>query len=735
MKEKINEGFMKDNIANLSGKTIEYGDYLVYSFFLTPELLEKANDNFFKLIKRNKNYGKPNFESYYDCTFWSLDITFTDGSNLSEAEDQYGIKLEVNEQYNSKALFVNQINYKCINLAEFAGKTIKKAVMTYPIDIDIKIADIIEVDHFIGDIVDLIDTRRGTNNTSNYFRGNTFPVVSEPFGFLFGMPFTNSLGSNQPYIYSSNKLYGFGISHIYDYKKGDEEAVLCFARQKGEKREFAEFSHFCESAKPYIYSVIFNNKVKACMTVHKYTCLVEYDFTETSADSIEIIVKKKSKKSFLHTVIQGGTVKDIKVDSKKTIYTVDFRQKKKVVVNLTQSFISQQQARFNYKNMSFNKCTLILNRAWKKQLSKYTVGGTNFFLTQIFYSNIFRMHLYPNMFYEKMPDGKIVHPDIHNVNGEKPIDGPLMINNDFSKTYKLVWPAFFLLHISQAQELLSGLLQNYFDSGKIFKCLSTKGTDDINNIYLNIILQSFVLYNANSSNIQNIFGSILQNSEIIKNKKIRLDDYTRIDQLESKICPVYDKDSILDLYGNQDNLIKALDNYFFSEREFAKKKNWTNYHKLVNGLSPFNDIRFGLFNLDNLANYNIPFLYSYAKNTKKMQKIVSEIWYYLQVGSDIGYGYLGDEDQGVMSAFYFFIGLGLYPLNPLSGEFVITAPRFPFCELDLPNGRLIINAPLANRENCCVKSVKLNGELHKGLTINYEEIKNGAYLEFELEKG
>jgi putative alpha-1,2-mannosidase len=141
-----------------------------------------------------------------------------------------------------------------------------------------------------------------------------------------------------------------------------------------------------------------------------------------------------------------------------------------------------------------------------------------------------------------------------------------------------------------------------------------------------------------------------------------------------------------------------------------------------------------LFSLEDCANHNIPFLYSYIKDVRKMQKIVSEIWYYLQVGADIGQGYFGDEDGGVMSAFYFFIGLGLYPLNPLSGEFVITAPRFPFCEIDLPNGRFIINAPLASRENCCVKSVKLNGELHKGITINYEEIKNGGYLELELEK-
>ncbi|MDR3116752.1 MAG: glycoside hydrolase family 92 protein [Bifidobacteriaceae bacterium] len=569
---------MQTNIDHLCGKTIEYGDYLVYSFYLTPKLLDNAGDKFYKEIRQNPNYGKANFEKRYDCTFWTLDIIFADGSRLSEATDQYGIKLEVNQQYNSKTLFINQINYKCINLAEFSGKTIDKVIMTYPIDLDIRIADIIEVNHFMGDIVDLIDTRRGSNNTANCSRGNVFPVVSEPFGFLFGMPFTNSPGSNQPYIYSSNKIYGFGISHIYDYKIGDKEVISCFARQKGEKCEFSEFSHLNELARPYAYSVVLNNKVKVRMTVHKYTCLVEYDFTEAGGKSVEIIVTENLEKSFSYTEILGGTIRNIEKDGNKTIYTVEFKKKRKVVVNLTQSFISEAQAKFNYKKLSFSRCFLVLNRVWKKLLSKYTVGGTKFSLTQIFYSNIFRIHLYPNMLYEKTPDGKIIHPDIYNINDGKPAEGALMINNDFSKTYRLVWPAIFLFHSDRAGELLQNLWQNYSDSSKASQTLISSVGDDAENIYFNIILQLSVIYNIKNLAIENIPGPSAAHLEDSYNldKQInehlkKNNEHLKTDPFGLKGYPICEKKHILNLFGGEDNLAKALDNYFLLTEKLAKK--------------------------------------------------------------------------------------------------------------------------------------------------------------------
>ncbi|MDR3127701.1 MAG: hypothetical protein LBT99_00005, partial [Bifidobacteriaceae bacterium] len=200
---------------DLVGKMINFGDYLVYDFHLSNQALKKADDGFYKKLKANPNYGKLNYESRYDCTYWSLDLVFDNGSKLSDSmSDQNGISLKVDDQYNSKTLFADQDNYKIVDLSNFAGKKIVEVTMTYPLEINVKIDDIFELDQYIGSKINYIDTRRGTNNAFEFSRGNTFPVVAEPHGCIFGMPFTDKPGSNRPYTYSSNKIYGFGISRI-----------------------------------------------------------------------------------------------------------------------------------------------------------------------------------------------------------------------------------------------------------------------------------------------------------------------------------------------------------------------------------------------------------------------------------------------------------------------------------------------------------------------------------------
>ena len=52
---------------------------------------------------------------------------------------------------------------------------------------------------------------------------------------------------------------------------------------------------------------------------------------------------------------------------------------------------------------------------------------------------------------------------------------------------------------------------------------------------------------------------------------------------------------------------------------------------------------------------------------------ISEVLERLYIGSEVGQGYPGDEDNGEMSAWYIFSALGLYPLRVGSPEYAIGA--------------------------------------------------------------
>ncbi|MDR3128018.1 MAG: GH92 family glycosyl hydrolase, partial [Bifidobacteriaceae bacterium] len=604
----------------------------------------------------------------------------------------------------------------------------------------------------------------------------------------------------------------------------------CFARPKGDKSQCFEYKHHNETAKPFLYAVEFNNGIQAALTVSQNTCLISYDFQKTEFSTIEVIVNNCSTKGFLNIQTQGGSVVNIAKKDRTSIYTIQFKNRKRTVIYLSQSLVSQELADKNSVYLTFNSVVKRNTGYWREICSKFKLEETLNTRLQTFYSNIYRMNLFPNLCFEKDVNNKIVHPDIYNVNYGKPIDKAIAVNNGFWDTYRTIWPLLFWMRPKMAAQLLEGVLQHYYDNGWIPRWIADKPVDSMNGTHSDIVLATAINWGIEGFNwqaaldasiknattlsnnpalgrkgldkylelgyvpnsipeglswtLENSYGdwAILQAINKLKSSGYKIDDktvkhfekysqsyknvfdkntgffrgkdvkgnwtggdkkfdprvwggdYTETNAYGTRFHPVYDKEGLIELYGGQDNLEAALDDYFFHKRETADKKYSGSYGFVIHEQAEARDARYGMFGISNQPAHHIPFVYSYTKGIKKMQKILSDIWYYLQVGSEIGQGYLGDEDNGEMSAWYFFVSLGLYPLNPVSGEFVICAPRFPFVEIKLPRGLFIVNAGGASKEYCCVKSLKVNGEEYKEPTIPFRMIKDGAHMEFELTK-
>merc|ERR1712039_760180 len=103
----------------------------------------------------------------------------------------------------------------------------------------------------------------------------------------------------------------------------------------------------------------------------------------------------------------------------------------------------------------------------------------------------------------------------------------------------------------------------------------------------------------------------------------------------------------------------------------------------------------------------------------------------LSSGADM---YPGDEDNGSMGAWFIMNMLGIYPLSPASGNYVIGSPMFAEVSLAVPGASrsLTISARSQSPENVYVHGLTWNGKSVEGIEIKYSELMAGGSLEFVM---
>ncbi len=89
----------------------------------------------------------------------------------------------------------------------------------------------------------------------------------------------------------------------------------------------------------------------------------------------------------------------------------------------------------------------------------------------------------------------------------------------------------------------------------------------------------------------------------------------------------------------------------------------------------------------------------------------------------------GDDDCGQMSAWYLFTALGIYPVNPASGDYMIGSPLFTTMSLRLANGKTFtVQADGNSKTNVYIQSATLNGKPLNHPVITWEDIQAGSTL-------
>jgi predicted alpha-1,2-mannosidase len=206
-------------------------------------------------------------------------------------------------------------------------------------------------------------------------------------------------------------------------------------------------------------------------------------------------------------------------------------------------------------------------------------------------------------------------------------------------------------------------------------------------------------------------------------------DYTETNAWNMAFHAPQDGAGLAALYGGRKALGDKLDAFFGAKGTFQTG----DYGGVIHEMLEARDVRMGQYGHSNQPSHHIIYMYDVAGQPWKTQDKVRDALNRLYVGSEIGQGYPGDEDNGEMSAWWVFGAAGFYPLRMGTPEYVVGAPRFEHMTIHLENGKAIqINAPGVSDTNRYVQSLSVNGQPWNKLSLPHALLAAGATLDFVM---
>jgi predicted alpha-1,2-mannosidase len=475
-----------------------------------------------------------------------VDIEFSDGTRLSDLEprDQYGFPADARGQGESKVLYADQWNDIQVSLDVAVGRTITSVLLAAdaPTDgphgrtapatlkgwVETPHVETVPSDPPLTDLPAWVDTRRGTNASGDFSRGNNLPLTALPNGFAFLTPATDARTHRWVYEYlrangedARPRFQGLAISHQPSPWMGDRNQLflmpLSTADPQGDPAARAlAFDHREEVARPDRYSVPLadGTLLEAAPTDHGL--FLQTSFAE-DAEGAHLLIEGVDEQTHLELagavfdgtftgwVENGGSFREAGRTRMYLAGTLDPQPTsigpapgglssarvatfpagtRTVTVRLATSFIGTDQARRTLGQELIGRSLADVQRdahaAWQERLSVITVDET---ATppqrRTLYGNLYRLNLYPNSQFENVgtkraPRYQHASPVLP-VRGQatdtrtnaQVVDGELFVNNGFWDTYRTAWPAYTLLYPELCARLVDGFVQHHREGGWI----------------------------------------------------------------------------------------------------------------------------------------------------------------------------------------------------------------------------------------------------------------------------
>ncbi len=200
------------------------------------------------------------------------------------------------------------------------------------------------------------------------------------------------------------------------------------------------------------------------------------------------------------------------------------------------------------------------------------------------------------------------------------------------------------------------------------------------------------------------------------------DEYTEADAWQYAFAAQQDIPGMIRLYGGDEGFIDKLDAMF-------------NASSFVDSDDPDISGMVGQYSQGDEQSHHVAYLYNYAGAPYKTQQHVRQIM--SEMYGDTPSGECGNVDCGQMAAWYVWSALGLYPVNPSSGIYIIGSPVVNKAVVHLDpkyykGKKFIIIAKHNGPQNIYIQSVSLNGKPLSRSWLYRDEIISGGTLKLVM---
>ncbi|MFJ8916155.1 GH92 family glycosyl hydrolase [Amycolatopsis sp. NPDC102389] len=803
----------------------------------------------------------------YRSTFVALDVEFADGTSAGFSATKQGL---------DKTLYVDQWNLVRHRLGEFTGRRITRIVLvSEPPDgesagwvDDVRITErVVE----IREPVECVRTTRGTHSSDKFSRGNNFPATAIPHGFNFWTPVTDAGATNWIYSYhrhndAANRpaLQAFALSHQPSPWMGDRHTFQVMPGtgpvETDRSRRALAFSHDDEIDRPHHYGVRFAKGITTDIAPADHAALFRFTFpgargwllfdnarnrgglrldaangVVTGHTWVRSRLSAGARRMFVYAEFdvpaeRGGRIR--RPVWRTVTGFLEFAAGE-VTMRIATSLISLAQAKRNLDQeipagTSFDQVRDQARARWAEVLDRVEIEGASEDQRTTFYSNLYRLFLYPNSAHEDTPKG-VRHaspvirrpwPSTRTRTGAKVVDGEMYVNNGFWDTYRTTWPAYALLTPGRCGRMIDGFVQQYREGGWISRWSSPGYANLMTGTSSDVAFADAYLKGVRGFDVEAAYEAALKNATVTPSgqsvgrkglhesiflgftptsvheglswalegcvndfglanfaealghhddaaylrqrsrqyanhfdpligffqgrnrdgsRHFRAEgydpeawggDFTETNSWNTAFSVPHHGAGLAALHGGAEALESKLDT-FFATPETGRKPG--SYGGLIHEMTEARDVRMGQYGHSNQPSHHIPWIYHFAGVPSKAQRIVREVLRRLYVGSDLGQGYPGDEDNGEMSAWYVFAALGFYPLAMGSPEYVIGSPLFTKATVHLENGKdLVIEAPGNTGDTVYVQGLTIDGRPHDSGTLAHSVLAEGAVLKFTM---
>ena len=358
--------------------------------------------------------------------------------------------------------------------------------------------------------VDYVSTLVGTQSSFQLSTGNTYPAIAMPWGMNFWVPQTGKMGDGWQYTYDAHKIRGFKQTHqpspwINDY--GQFSLMPTVGEPVWDEDERASwFSHKAETATPYYYKVyLADYDVIAEVAPTERAAILRFTFPET--DQANVVIDAFDKGSVVRidperhvvygystrnsggvpegfknyfviqfdkpfssfSVVEDSIIhegeKDIGCNHAGAIVTFKTRRGEQVNARVASSFISQDQALVNLRELGSDDLETVKEKGrqrWNEVLGRIMVKEDDIDHLRTFYSCLYRSVLFPRSFYEIDPNGNPVHYSPYN---GQVLPGRLFTDTGFWDTFRALMPFVDLMYPSTGSWMQEGLVNTRLESG------------------------------------------------------------------------------------------------------------------------------------------------------------------------------------------------------------------------------------------------------------------------------